>query len=120
MARNTSSGAEQRAHPRRPTSRKVYLVAGRTATKCALIDVAEGGARIRLLAGGLPQGDLFLVDTRARRIHLTRSVWQSEREAGLQFVATATLDEPGGGAESATASALVFADRLNQAARAAV
>lgn len=110
-ARQTTTAADQRAHARRPTSRKVYLVSGRDTLRCALIDVAEGGARIRLLGAILPDGDLYLVDTRVRRIHLARSVWQSEREAGLQFVESDTLDRPGGGVEGAAEAALLFARR---------
>jgi hypothetical protein len=110
-ARQTTAAADQRAYARRPTSRKVYLVSGRDTLRCALIDVAEGGARIRLLGATLPDGDLYLVDTRVRRIHLARSVWQSEREAGLQFVESDTLDRPGGGVEGAAEAALLFARR---------
>jgi hypothetical protein len=108
---------EQRAHPRRASSRKVYLVSGRLATKCALIDIAVGGARIRLAGGALPPGDLSLIDSRARRVHLVRAVWQSEREAGLQFIETETLDHPAGGVDGAARAALMFGVRLARAGR---
>lgn len=84
--------------------------------KCALVDVADGGARIRLSGSPPPTGDLYLIDPRVRRIHLTRSVWQSDREVGLQFIVTDTLDHPAGGLEGAAAAAAVFARRLARAA----
>ena len=110
-ARQSALSVDQRAYARRPTSRKVYLVSGRETLRCALIDLAEGGGRIRLLGTSLPEGDLYLVDTRMRRIHLSRVVWQSDREAGLQFVDSESLERPGGGVEGAAEAALLFARR---------
>lgn len=110
-ARQSALSEDQRAYARRPTSRKIYLVSGRETLRCALIDVAEGGGRIRLLGTTLPEGDIYLVDTRMRRIHLSRVVWQSDREAGLQFVDSETLEHPGGGVEGAAEAALLFARR---------
>ncbi|ALL14812.1 PilZ domain-containing protein [Caulobacter henricii] len=110
-ARQSALSEDQRAYARRPTSRKVYLVSGRETLRCALIDLAEGGGRIRLLGSTLPEGDLYLVDIRMRRIHLSRVVWQSDREAGLQFVDSEALERPGGGVEGAAEAALLFARR---------
>lgn len=115
--RHSDRGAEQRTHPRLASSRKVYLVSGRLSTKCALIDVAEGGARIRLPGGALPPGDLYLIDSRARRVHLVKAVWQSEREAGLQFIETEILDHPAGGVDGAARAALMFGSRLTRSGR---
>ncbi|WP_421737572.1 PilZ domain-containing protein [Caulobacter sp.] len=113
----TTSRPEQRASPREPARRKVYLVSGSFAVKCGLVDVAIGGARIRLPNAALPQDDLYLVDTRTRLIHLTKSVWQSEREAGLQFIETETLDGDGvGGVLGAADAAAAFARRRARAA----
>lgn len=116
----TTSRSEQRASPREPARRKVYLVSGTFAVKCGLVDVAAGGARIRLPNSPLPQDELYLVDTRTRLIHLTKSVWQSEREAGLQFIASEPLDDDGvGGLLGASDAAVAFARRRARAAASA-
>jgi hypothetical protein len=109
---NRSRGVEQRAHPRTPTKRKAYLVDGRKAWKCSLIDIAEGGARIAVGDFELPAEGAFLVDSIAKQVHLTRVVWRSEREAGLQFIETDTLDGPAGGKDGAVTIATRFAWRL--------
>jgi hypothetical protein len=108
-------GLEQRLHPRAPTKRKAYLVDGRKAWKCSLIDVAEGGARISLGGLDLPEEGGFLVDSIAKRVHLTRVVWRSQKEAGLQFIESEALDGPAGGKDGAVTIATRFAWRLNGA-----
>lgn len=112
---NRSSGVDLRAHTRTPTKRKAYLVDGRKAWKCSLIDIADGGARIAVGDMDLPAEGAFLVDSIAKRIHLTRVVWRSEREAGLQFLESDTLDGPAGGKDGAVTIATRFAWRLNAA-----
>ncbi|HWW25099.1 MAG TPA: PilZ domain-containing protein [Caulobacter sp.] len=106
---------EQRAHARTPTKRKAYLVDGRKAWKCSLIDIADGGARVSLTEMGLPEEGIFLVDSIAKRVHLTRVVWRSQREAGLQFIESEALDGPAGGRDGAVTIATRFAWRLNGA-----
>jgi hypothetical protein len=114
--RAQASHSEQRAHARQPARRKVYLVSGPVAVKCGLVDVAEGGARIRLPSTALPLEDLYLIDTHTRLIHLTKSVWQSGSEAGLQFVETDTLDNhSAGGVIGAAEAAAQFARRRARA-----
>jgi hypothetical protein len=110
-----SRAPEQRAHARTPTKRKAYLVEGRKAWKCSLIDVAEGGARVSLTDMGLPEEGIFLVDSIAKRVHLTRVVWRSQKEAGLQFIESEALDGPAGGKDGAVTIATRFAWRLNGA-----
>ena len=110
-----SSGVELRAHARTPTKRKGYLVDGRKAWKCSLIDIAEGGARIAVGDFDLPAEGAFLVDSIAKRVHLTRVVWRSEKEAGLQFIESDSLDGPAGGKDGAVTIATRFAWRLNAA-----
>src|SRR3954468_4325113 len=112
---NRSNGLELRAHPRTPTKRKAYLVDGRKAWKCSLIDIAEGGARIALGDIDLPPEGAFLVDSIAKKIHLTRVVWRSQKEAGLQFIESDNLDGPAGGKGGALSIATRFAWRLNAA-----
>jgi len=116
MARRSSSNhlpdTEKRAFNRRAASRKVFLVSGRTALKCALVDWAEGGARVRISAKLLPEGDLYLVDSRQRQVHLTRQVWQSDREIGLQFIETGTFEGAAGASDSALMAKIVFAEKL--------
>lgn len=114
-AENRSGVVEQRAHPRMPTKRKAYLVDGRKAWKCSLIDIAEGGARIAVGDIELPAEGAFLVDSIAKRVHLTRVVWRSQKEAGLQFLESDTLDGPAGGKDGAVSIATRFAWRLNAA-----
>jgi hypothetical protein len=114
---NRSSGIELRAHPRTPTKRKAYLVDGRKAWKCSLIDIADGGARISLGRHRPAGGGAFLVDSIAKRVHLTRVVWRSQKEAGLQFIESEALDGPAGGKDGAVSIATRFAWRLNAAYR---
>ncbi|KQY29932.1 pilus assembly protein PilZ [Caulobacter sp. Root1455] len=114
-AENRSGGVDLRAHPRTPTKRKAYLVDGRKAWKCSLIDIAEGGARIALGDMDLPAEGAFLVDSIAKRVHRTRVVWRSEKEAGLQFLESDTLDGPAGGKDGAVSIATRFAWRLTTA-----
>lgn len=112
MQTTPTPNAEQRAHPRYLASRVVFLVEGQRAMKCALIDVAEGGARISPPPGTeLPLEGLVLVDSRQRRIHLAKLVWRSEREAGLQFVRSDTLEAPAGGLDGARRLAQAFSKR---------
>ncbi|WP_165187770.1 PilZ domain-containing protein [Caulobacter soli] len=112
---NRSGGVDLRAHPRTPTKRKAYLVDGRKAWKCSLIDIADGGARIALGDIELPAEGAFLVDSIAKRVHLTRVVWRSEREAGLQFIESEALTGPAGGKDGAVSIATRFAWKLNAA-----
>ena len=112
---NRSSGVELRTHPRTPTKRKAYVVDGRKAWKCSLIDIAEGGARIALGDIELPAEGAFLVDSIAKRVHLTRVVWRSEREAGLQFIESEPLLGPAGGKDGAVSIATRFAWKLKAA-----
>ena len=114
-AENRSGGLDLRAQPRTPTKRKAYLVDGRKAWKCSLIDIADGGARIALGDIDLPGEGAFLVDSIAKKIHLTRVVWRSQKEAGLQFIESEGLDGPAGGKDGAVTIATRFAWRLNAA-----
>jgi hypothetical protein len=109
------SGGELRAHARTPTKRKAYLVDGRKAWKVSLIDIADGGARIAVADVELPAEGAFLVDSIAKRVHLTRVVWRSDKEAGLQFIETDSLTGPAGGKDGAVTIATRFAWRLKAA-----
>ena len=109
----TGDGVDLRAHTRTPTKRKAYLVDGRKAWKCSLIDIADGGARIALGDIDLPQDGAFLVDSIAKKIHLTRVVWRSQKEAGLQFIESEALDGPAGGKDGAVTIATRFAWKLH-------
>lgn len=105
---------EQRAHPRAPTKRKAYLVEGRKAWKCSLIDIAEGGARISLRDIELPAEGVCLVDAAARKVHLTRVVWRSDKEAGLQFLKSDVLTGPPGGTDGAISVVTRFLWKLSE------
>ena len=111
-ANHSTLGSDQRAHPRSPATRKVYLVDGPRAWKCSLIDIAEGGARISAANMDISQDGLFLVDSRARQVHATRVVWRSTHEAGLQFTQSDEIDGPAGGVAGALEIATRFAWRL--------
>jgi hypothetical protein len=106
---------EKRAHPRILATRKVYIVSGRRAWKCSLIDIAIGGARISVEGVDFSLGDLFLVDSRTHQIHLTHAVWRSDAEAGLQFIKTEKFTGPAGGVEGALDIATRFSIRLKTA-----
>lgn len=108
-ANPVGSTVEKRAHRREPVRRPAYLVSGGLAIKCVLVDIAPGGARIRLPAAALGTEDLYLADTRAGLVHLTHIVWRSSKEAGLQFVETASLPAAGGGVTAALKGAAALA-----------
>ncbi|CAN5530045.1 hypothetical protein BH10PSE4_BH10PSE4_24320 [soil metagenome] len=108
---------DQRAYPRSPTTRKVYLADGKASWKCNLIDVAEGGARVALASGVPDQDGLFLVDPGTRLAHLTRQVWRSDREIGLQFIESTSFRPPLGGPMGAVGVIDGFVRELTRAGK---
>jgi len=108
------NSTEQRAYPRRSARRKIYFSDGRSAWRCNLVDVALGGGRVELTSASPTQPDLFLVDPGTGLVHLTREVWRSEREIGLQFIETTTFAMPLGGPAGAIKVVETFARKLAQ------
>lgn len=101
-------GVENRASPRSPATRKVYIVVGDQVSRCSLIDIAEGGARISTNGMVTTAEEMIIVDGGVSRVHLSRVVWRSDREAGLQFFRSDTFVGPAGGAPGALRIATVF------------
>ena len=105
-------GVDKRSSPRSPTARKVYIVVGDQVSKCSLIDIAEGGARIAASTTAKTAEEMIMVDGGASRVHLSRVVWRSDREAGLQFFSSETFVGPVGGMQGAMLIATGFRARL--------
>ncbi len=104
-------GAEKRSSPRSRATRKVYIVVGGQVSKCSLIDIAEGGARISTNGMVTTADEMIMVDGGVSRVHLSRVVWRSDREAGLQFFRSETFVGPAGGAPGALLIATMFTGR---------
>ena len=102
---------EKRSSPRSPATRKVYVVVGDQVSKWSLIDIAEGGARISARGMVATAEETIMVDGGVSRVHLSRVVWRSDREAGLQFFRSDTFVGPAGGAPGALLIATVFTGR---------
>lgn len=118
MQSTSSPGfSDQRGYPRSPTTRKVYLADGKAAWKCNLIDVAAGGARVALASGVPSQDGLFMVDPGTRLAHLTRQVWRSDREIGLQFIESTGFRPPLGGPMGAVGVIDGFIRQLTRAGK---
>ncbi len=105
-------GAEKRSSPRSPATRKVYIVVDGQVSRCSLIDIAEGGARISTNGMVSTAEEMIMVDAGVSRVHLSRVVWRSDREAGLQFFKSDTFVGPAGGASGALYIATGFSARL--------
>lgn len=67
----------------------------------SLVDIAAGGGRIGLTSASPSQAGLFLVDPGTGLVHLTREVWRSDVEVGLQFIETTSFGRPLGGSAGA-------------------
>ncbi|CAN5373993.1 hypothetical protein BH10PSE3_BH10PSE3_27840 [soil metagenome] len=86
---------------------------GDQVAKCSLIDIAEGGARISANRMTPTAEEMVMVDGGVSRVHLSRVVWRSEHEAGLQFFKSDTFVGPAGGTQGALQIATSFTARLN-------
>lgn len=107
------NGADKRSSPRSPAARKVYVVVGDQVSRCSLIDIAEGGARISAKGMATTAEEMVMVDGGVSRVHLSRVVWRSQHEAGLQFFKSDKFVGPAGGAQGALLIATSFTARLN-------
>ena len=105
-------GAEKRSSPRSPATRKIYVVVDDQVSRCSLIDIAEGGARISIKGLATTAEEMVMVDGGVSRVHLSRVVWRSEHEAGLRFFRSETFVGPAGGARGALLIATGFTERL--------
>jgi hypothetical protein len=81
---------------RRPERRQKVLLAGviaydqgRHSFKCSIKDVTPGGARIKSSAPlpTLPP-EVYLINLKTRLIHRARVTWTTEKEAGLELMAS--------------------------------
>lgn len=112
-----ASPIDQRASPRFSTKRKIFLSDGQTAWRCNLIDIAVGGGRVGLTSLWSAQANLFLIDPGTSLVHLTREVWRSDRDVGMQFIETASFARPLGGQAGAIRVVEWFARDLMSAGK---
>lgn len=90
---DSDAGREKRVHPRETVMRRgmvIHVETGRS-YRCVIVDVSTGGAKLQLLAPGLPEGDLSLVDLGAAFNHDLRVVWRDGPMIGVSFLSTAQL-----------------------------
>jgi hypothetical protein len=79
--------SEKRAHPRMPTVERGRLLSldGRCNYDCAIVDVSEGGARIRVREIGLVPSRVYLYVTSSSEIFDCEVRWRGDGEVGLRF-----------------------------------
>lgn len=84
---------EKRAHPRQPVMRRGVVLdsVSRKSFGCLIVDVSLGGARVQLIAPGLPDKGLTLVDREAGQSHDLRIVWRHGPFMGVAFTGSAEL-----------------------------
>lgn len=88
-----ASGAEhdRRAAVRIQTQRSGKILCGAFAWDCVIRDLSSQGARVQMLTGGAPTGQIQLVDLDAGLAHDVTVAWQREREIGMRIVRTYDL-----------------------------
>jgi len=69
--------------------------AGQYAFRCAIRDLAESGARIEFPNGQVFPASVYLINIGARTGHEAKVTWVRDSEAGLTFVNSFDLNEPG-------------------------
>ena len=65
----------------------VHGPSGRSFT-CVIVNVSLGGAKLQLIASGLPDGDLSLVDAQMGTGHELRIAWRNDPFVGVAFTGT--------------------------------
>ena len=85
-----SPGADGRRHPRTPVMRRGVVVHGPSGRSfsCMIVDVSLGGAKLQLIASGLPNADLSLVDAQNGTVHELRIAWRKDPFVGVAFLET--------------------------------
>jgi hypothetical protein len=85
---------------RRPKPRKRVLLGGRIVYAngehhfdCTIRDLSETGARILIPRGQPIPANVYLIETRDRKVHEASVVWNNGREAGLHFSKSFALAE---------------------------
>ena len=68
----------------------IHSVTGES-IKCLVVDVSEGGAQLQLIAPGLPDGLLSLLDPEGGVSHDLKVVWRDGDRIGVSFVASSEL-----------------------------
>lgn len=66
----------------------LYFGDGLPATKCEVLDISEGGARLRPLTGSpktLPEKFILMLSTCGKVRRDCRVIWRSAAELGVQF-----------------------------------
>ena len=72
--------------------RGVLVDAGSGAsTPCMIVDISIGGARLEIVAAGLPKGPLSLIDRKAATAHELKIVWRRGPVAGVSFLSSTAL-----------------------------
>lgn len=59
--------------------------------RCTIVDISGGGARLQLIAPGLPDTGLTLIDAVEARAHEIRVAWRKGPFMGVAFLSSADL-----------------------------
>jgi hypothetical protein len=86
-------GRDKRVHPRETVMRRGVVIHSETGQtyRCVIVDVSTGGAKLQLLAPGLPEGTLSLVDLGAAANHDLKVVWRTGPMVGVSFLSSSPL-----------------------------
>lgn len=91
MRRAPDAEHDRRTAVRIQTQRSGKILCGAFAWDCVIRDLSSHGARVQMLTGAAPAGQIQLVDLVAGLAHDASVVWQRDRELGLKIVRTYDL-----------------------------
>lgn len=94
-----SEAAERRTSERKTLLlRSGALLDGRPERilRCAIKDISEGGARLRVKSEEVVGDEVMLIDPKEGTERRARIVWRSEHELGVAFIGPGRLGRPRG------------------------
>lgn len=81
---NAASGEDRRGTPRRPMNARGVVCASGMETACVIVDLSDGGMRVRLDRSAALPHDVVVVDVVEAVAYPATVVWQKGHEAGLK------------------------------------
>ncbi|MDQ1154949.1 PilZ domain-containing protein [Brevundimonas sp. SORGH_AS_0993] len=82
---------ERRAAPRRPLNARGVVCAPGMETACVIVDLSDGGMRVRLDRGAALPGEVVVVDVAEAVAYPATVVWQKTHDAGLKQTGAKSL-----------------------------
>lgn len=84
---------ERRARPRRWRLELAEISAGDAAPiSCTIVDISEGGARVRVSRPVALPAAFRLVDSRERTVYEATLVWSASNEFGIKFLSRRPME----------------------------